>query len=214
MARTGRLRRAGAQVPPPQAAPEPASRGAEAVAGEVEKRRPRRPRTPPPAAPVVEPVLGGGQKRGGRRSPPTASDRPRLRSRARNRDSGAAKELPAPVPFQPAGAGSRRRTRTPPHSRAADAEKLLPRRRAAGEANEGLAQLRLFSDFFHNPLGIKLNEGPLEISTSPQEARERLAEVQYQLSVLKALETVLTEELKILQRILPEAPEPAETSQL
>lgn len=94
------------------------------------------------------------------------------------------------------------RTRTPPPPRELEAETLLPAQVTTTKANEVLQQFRYVQEFIHNPPGINLGNAALT-STSPEEALQRLTEVEYQLNVLKALQMVLQEEMEVLRQIVP-----------
>jgi hypothetical protein len=72
---------------------------------------------------------------------------------------------------------------------------------AATALKERLGQLRYIQDLLHNPIPFDLRQKPLDTSTSPEELASRKAELGYQLHVLKALVTVLTEELEQLEGI-------------
>jgi len=72
---------------------------------------------------------------------------------------------------------------------------------AAAALTERLGQLRYIQDLLHNPIPFDLRQTPLDTSTSPEELASRKAELGYQIHVLKALLTVMTEELEQLEGI-------------
>jgi len=62
-------------------------------------------------------------------------------------------------------------------------------------------------DFLHNPSLFDLRGRDLDTSSSPEEIEARTGEVRYQLQVIRSLMTVLTDELKALERARPKSPE-------
>ncbi len=61
-------------------------------------------------------------------------------------------------------------------------------------------------DFLHNPSLFDLRGKDLDTSSTPEEIEARTGEVRYQIQVIRSLMTVLTEELKTLERARPKSP--------
>ena len=163
----------------PEAAPIAGSEPAP-VSGAAPPRA-RRQRTPAPApfaAPNQDPPAA---QRGGRRS----AKQPRV----------AAGDSPGP--------GRRQRTAKQGLRETPDQQRGEKATAAIGKLTKPLQQLRFLQDFFQNPIGATLGAGPPETSTPAAEIAGRMSEIQYQLKVVDALQTVLRQEMQELERALP-----------
>jgi hypothetical protein len=141
-----------------------------------------------------------------------AHDPPQARLRARTSPPSTTDTASETSAEGPALDGQGGRQWTLPLTSSFGEESPLPGAASADELGARLRQFYLIQEFFHNLQGVDLGNDPIETTTSPEDTMRRLSEVTYQLDVLKALQAVLTEEMKQLQQALtgksedPEAP--------
>jgi len=188
----------------PAASPRPSNSAASGRAG----RQLRTPLPAPISGDLEEIHLGGAKARRRRAGAGRATAAMEREKRSASASRGAASRggrtaLPAPIAgeleeINLGGARSRANRRR----RGGGDRSARGRQRRQRAADQG-ARFQHLQDYLHNPNLFDLRGQALETSSTPEEIEARTGEVRYQIEVIRSLMTVLTEELKTLEKARP-----------
>jgi hypothetical protein len=108
---------------------------------------------------------------------------------------------PEPESVEPVAA---RRARTPPPQPVpGPAEDVDPGGPLREQVKEKVDQLWYLQDLLHNPVPFNLRDKYLDTSSTPAQIEARKNEVRYQMQMLRAVLTILSDELKMLEQAKP-----------
>jgi hypothetical protein len=108
----------------------------------------------------------------------------------------------APTPDGIAASAGRART-PPPQPVPGPAEDVDPGGPLREQVKEKVDQLWYLQDLLHNPVPFNLRDKYLDTSSTPAQIEARKSEVRYQMQMLRAVLTILSDELKMLEQAKP-----------